>query len=247
MNLDSIGVLFRSGPRNLLRVVRRKLLSPPVGAVDFGDLRTLEPVSRLFGFDRGTPIDRYYIEQFLERNSGLVTGACLEIADAEYTLRFGRNVTRSDILYVDDSLPTANVVGDLTDLRTVRDNTYDCLIATQTLQFIYEIRTAIAEIHRVLSPGGSCLCTISACAQISRYDMDRWGEYWRMTSIAARRLFEESFDGENIEVQAYGNVLAAVAGFHGLTAEELSPRELDFQDPDYELVVTIRATKARNL
>src|SRR5690348_8634455 len=36
-----------------------------VGRVNFGDLRRLKPISVVWGFDRGRPVDRYYIEQFL--------------------------------------------------------------------------------------------------------------------------------------------------------------------------------------
>jgi glycosyltransferase involved in cell wall biosynthesis len=37
----------------------------PIGSVRFGDFRRLSPISRSFGFDRGTPTDRYYIENSL--------------------------------------------------------------------------------------------------------------------------------------------------------------------------------------
>ena len=42
--------------------------APPVGKVAFGDLRRLTPISSK-GFDRGRPIDRYYIEAFLAAHS----------------------------------------------------------------------------------------------------------------------------------------------------------------------------------
>jgi hypothetical protein len=49
--------------------------------VDCGDLRRLTPLSRCFGFDRGKPVDRYYIENFLASRAGDVRGRVLEIAD----------------------------------------------------------------------------------------------------------------------------------------------------------------------
>ena len=48
--------------------------------VDWGDLRRTDPVSRDWGYDRGTPIDRRYIEEFLAAHSygswSLVVGSC---------------------------------------------------------------------------------------------------------------------------------------------------------------------------
>ena len=44
-----------------------------------------KPLSNKFGFDRGTPIDRYWIEDFLEKNKSFIKGKCLEITDNFYT------------------------------------------------------------------------------------------------------------------------------------------------------------------
>ncbi len=252
MRQGRFGILMGLGPRGLLRALRRRLLNPRSGEVDFGDLRSLEPVSRLFGMDRGTPIDRHYIAVFIESNKDAVRGRCLEVADRAYTIEYGGDsVTQSDVLYAegfdDAHSEQATVVGDLTDLACVGDGTYDCVIVTQTLQFIYDFRQAVREIERVLKPGGTCLCTISAISQISRYDMDRWGEYWRMTSLAADRVFSDAFAGGTVDVRSFGNALSAVAGLQGLSAEELSARELEYHDPDYEMLVCIRATKGSPL
>ena len=73
--------------------------------------------------------------------------------------------------------------------------------------------------------------------------MDHWGEYWRFTSLSAHKLFTEVFPGSHVAVQAHGNVLAAMAFLHGLVSEELRQEELDYFDPDYEVLITIRAVK----
>jgi hypothetical protein len=87
------------------------------------------------------------------------------------------------------------------------------------------------------------LVTLPGISQISRYDADRWGVFWRFTSRSVRRLFEEHFAPEDLEIEAYGNVLAAVALLHGLSAQELRLSELDYRDPDYEMIITVRAVK----
>src|SRR5690242_583275 len=69
--------------------------------VDLGNLRSTEPISEVSGYDRGLPIDRYYIERFLNQNADLISGAVLEIGDDAYTRRFGGSrVTRSDVMNI---------------------------------------------------------------------------------------------------------------------------------------------------
>jgi hypothetical protein len=69
------------------------------------------------------------------------------------------------------------------------------------------------------------------------------GDYWRFTSLSAQRLCASAFPPANVRVEAHGNVLAAVAFLHGLAREELRPEELDTKDPDYEVLITVRAVK----
>lgn len=87
------------------------------------------------------------------------------------------------------------------------------------------------------------LATCAGISQISRFDMDRWGDYWRFTTLSARRLFEEAFPGQHISVHAHRNVLSTIAFLHGLAAEELRPEDLAYGDPDYQLLITIRAMR----
>ena len=217
---------------------------PSIGNVDFGDLRGQSPLSAVMGWDRGKPIDRYYIEQFLGANRGLVRGHVLEVSDADYTKRFGGGaVTKSDVLHLTGESPHTTIVADLTDAAGIDDDTFDCIILTQTLQFIFEISAAVAEVHRILKPGGAVLCTSTGISQISRNDMERWGDYWRLTSASAARLFEPVFGADQVGITTYGNVLAATAFLQGLAAGELTRVELDVHDDDYQFVIAVRAAK----
>jgi hypothetical protein len=105
------------------------------------------------------------------------------------------------------------------------------------------MQATLNTLHRVLKPGGVLLATFPGISQISRYDMDRWGDYWRFTTSSARRLFEEAFPASQIDMQAHGNVLVAIAFLHGLAVEELRRNELDYHDSDYEVLITVRAVK----
>jgi SAM-dependent methyltransferase len=217
---------------------------PIVGEVRFGDLRRVTPISRAFGYERGLPIDRYYIERFLSTHAGDITGRVLEIGDDRYTRRFGGSrVTRADILDLVPDNPQATFVDDLARAESVPSQAFQCVILTQTLQFIYALEQAVANLRRILATGGVLLATFPALSQICRYDMNRWGDYWRFTEAAIRRLLGDAFGAEQVQVEAHGNVLAAVGFLHGLAAEELDGRELDHRDPDYQILITARAVR----
>ncbi len=220
---------------------------PPPGGVAFGDLRRVTPLDRSFGFERGVPIDRYYIELFLAQHCADIRGRVLEIGDNHYTARFGGSqVTQSDVLDLPErENPLATLTVDLTRAEHVPGELFDCLIVTQTLQFIYDLDAAAATLHRLLKPGGVLLGTFPAISQICRFDMERWGDYWRFTNAALQRLLGDIFGAAQVTVSAHGNILAAISFLHGLAAHELTPAELDFHDPDYQLLVTARAVKRR--
>lgn len=224
-------------------IARRLRGAPAVGRVDFGDLRRVTPISHVFGYDRGLPIDRYYIEGFLARNAERVRGRVLEIGDNEYTLRFGESrVIQSDILHVDEGNPRATFIGDLSTADHIPSDAFDCIVLTQTLHLIYDVRAAIATLHRILKPGGVLLATFPGMSQI---DAGEWGGswYWGFTLQSARRLFGEAFPDTALALEAHGNVLATMAFLHGLAVAELRPEELDHQDPQFQLLITVRAVK----
>lgn len=215
-----------------------------VGQVRFGDLRRLEPLTRSFGYDRGQPVDRYYIEKFLSEHADNIAGHVVEIGDDHYTLKFGGvRVTRSEVL--DQAHPDSNptIIADLTHADHIPSDSFDCIIITQTLQFIYDVHAAVRTLHRILKPGGVLLASLPSLSPICRYDMDRWGDYWRFTSAAVQRLFGEVFGSGNLQVNAHGNVLVAMAFLFGMASQELTTEELDFNDRDYETLITVRAVK----
>jgi SAM-dependent methyltransferase len=223
-----------------------KSLMNCLSTVELGRLDRVEPVSTQFGFDRGKPIDRYYIENFLIQNTKDIRGRVLEVGDSTYTKRFGGDkVEQSDILHAIEGNSSATIVADLTRADNIPINTFDCIILTQTLQFVYDLSAAVNHLHRILKPNGVLLITVPGISQISRYDMDRWGDFWRFTTLSVQHLFNEKFSHENIEVKTYGNVLAATAFLYGLAVEDLKSEQLDYHDPDYQMLITVRAVKSR--
>ncbi len=227
---------------------KRTRLPRPIARL--GTPKRLLPVSRVFGEDRGTAIDRYYIEDFLRRHSGVteyapgtIRGVVLEIGEDTYSRRFGSAVDRVDILDASTTNSKGTIVGDLADGANLPSDTYDCVVCLQTLLVIYDIKAAIRTIHRILKPGGTALITVPGISQICRPDIDAWGDYWRFTSLSARRLFEEVFEPANVTVDTYGNVLTASSFLYGLSLEDMSKRELELHDPDFQVTIGIKAVK----
>jgi SAM-dependent methyltransferase len=220
-----------------------KPVDPPVGSVNLGDLKRLEPISRRFGGDRGTPLDRYYVEGFLKRHAADIRGRVLEIGENLYTRRFGgERVAHSAVLDVEASNPNATYVADLTYCPQVPSDGFDCLILTQTLHMIYDVRAVLRTVHRILAPGGVVLATIPGISQIdSGSGRDTW--FWYLTPRCAQRLFAETFGPEDVQVEPHGNVLAAVAFLHGLALEEMETCDLDVLDPLYPVITGVRAVK----
>lgn len=206
-----------------------------------GTIRRSTPLSDHYGRDRGTPVDRYYIERFLEAERAAIRGRVLEVLNRDYTVRFGVAVDSSDVLDIEPGNPDATVVADLAAADGLPTGSFDCFILTQTLQYIYDLKAAVANAHRILSPGGTLLCTVPAVSRIDRRELE--SEYWRLTPAACSRLFHDAFGPNRVDVGGRGNLRAALAFLLGMAAEELPARQLDQDDPFFPVVVTVRATK----
>lgn len=211
-----------------------------LAVMNFGRIRSSAPISKSWGYDRGTPIDRYYIERFLAEHSNDVRGRVLEIQEDDYTRRFGGTaVTASDVLNLDSSSPKATIIGNLADADTLPAKRFDCIILTQTLHLVFDMAAAIANVRKSLKPGGVALITVPGITRVEPGPGYEW--HWSLTGDSLRRLLEASFDAGKIEVTTYGNLFAATAFLHGAAVEEVSRRRLDRFDPAYPVTVAARA------
>jgi SAM-dependent methyltransferase len=230
--------------RRPLRPLRRAVVEwrrsrPP----NLGDLRRTTPVDPNWGFERGTPIDRMYVERFLGSHAGDIRGRVLEIGAPDYTRKLGTSVERSDVLHAKPGNPEATIVGDLTDAPQISSDSFDCAILTQVLQYVYDVQSALATLHRILAPGGVLLATAPGITKISAVDDELWGEWWHYTARSLRRLAAEAFGAENVEVESFGNVLTAAGFLYGLVPTDLRAEELEVEDPLYEVILGLRAVK----
>jgi SAM-dependent methyltransferase len=207
-----------------------------------GELRRATPFPT-WGADRGGSIPRFFIAEFLEQNAEDIRGRVLEVAGDRYIRQFGKGVSHADILDIRADNPRATFVADFADAPNVPANTFDCLVVTQILSWVYDLRAPFQTAHRLLVPGGVFLATTPGIARLAPIESQLFGEWWHFTSMAAKRVGEEVFGVGNVEVQAFGNVLAAAGTLYGLGRYDLSREELVLHDPGFEVIVAIRAVK----
>ncbi|MCH6234050.1 glycosyltransferase [Cognataquiflexum rubidum] len=220
-----------------------KSFIPKQHKINLGDFNRLNPFSKTFGYDRGGPIDRYYIEEFLKDSSIHIQGRVLEIGDNEYTLRYGKEkVRQSEILHVNESNAQATIIGDLSDAPQIADNSFDCIILTQTLHLVYDYKAVIRTCYRILKPGGIMLLTVPGITPI---DYEEWGNtwYWSFTGLAIEKILSEVFNPNHTKVQTFGNVYVATAFLYGMGLPEVKQEKLEFNDPQMQVIVTAKAIK----
>jgi peptidoglycan/xylan/chitin deacetylase (PgdA/CDA1 family) len=214
--------------------------------LDWGDLRRTDPVSRDWGYDRGGPVDRRFIESFVEQHSSDVKGVVLEVQEGELTRHAGGpRVTRSEILDVNAANEAATIIADLRDASDVASDGYDCIILTQTLHVIDDMAAALRECHRLLKTSGVLLATFPSASRVCLEYGER-GDFWRTTPAGVQALVEPVFGAENVGTSTFGNVLTNVAFLHGIGRSELTDEEYATADPYFPALVGLRGTKGRS-
>lgn len=198
----------------------------------------LEPYCRHWGMNYGTPIDRYYIDKFLRGASQVIRGRVLEVKLDSYARNYGdpKRVVSVDILDIVTENAAANLHVDLARADEIPAGSYDCFILTQTLNVIYEVRSALMHAVRILKPGGTLLATVSAVNRISAEDGGLDEDYWRFTSGSIRKVTGEIPGATGLRIQGFGNVLACCAFLYGVPAEAIEPDRLDYVDPYFPVV-----------
>lgn len=220
--------------------VKGKMKDPVIGMISS---MPLVPASRFFGCERGKPIDRYYIERFLEERKEFIKGDTLEIAETTYSVKYGKErVHNAYMLHVEGWGENA-IRGNLETGEGIEENRFDTAIITQTLMFLYDIQSAAQNIYKMLRPGGTALVTVAGISQVSRYDADNWGSYYCFHVDAVKRLFESYFRNDSIEIVTYGNVKTAVSLLYGLCCEDLEESDFQMCDPDYPLIIGVMLHK----
>lgn len=219
--------------RRILRLIR---ISKARARLTVG----VTPLSYLWGSDRGLPIHRYYLEEFLKEFAHDIQGHCLEFQNPGYASRIGgAAVEKLDILHIDATNPLATIVADLTKPNNLPSNRFDCIICTHVLHVIAELDRAVSELYRILKPGGVLLVAVP---QISMCD-PRFHELWRFTPEGLGLVLAKAFGKDNVVVKAYGNSLTSAGEIRGLVTHEFNATILNYHDPRFAVEVCARACK----
>ena len=198
------------------------------------------PLERDFGSKRGSPLDRYYIERFIEKNKLLIKGRVLEVGDDRYSKNYVKT-SQINVLRGKDNREYQNLNGDLLDFETIKNiGTFDSLIITNVLNFIFDYDTAIQNIAKLTNKNGQCLFTVSGISGISKFDNDRWGDYWRFSTKSFHEILNKYF--EKINIDYYGNASIAASLILGLVREDIPNSILNIKDEDFPVIITAIAS-----
>lgn len=221
------------------RDLLRKFYRDTFPVIDAISTMNTVPVSLQFGTERGTPIDRYYIEEFLNRNRQKIQGTVLEIEDNNYTREFGVEGYKSVVMDVSTVSSDVDFQANLETGEGIKDGIADCFILTQTLMYLYNTDNAADNIHRLLKTNGVALITCSGISQNSRRCMDEYGCMFNYNVDAFKKMFSDSERFEILELGSYGNVKTVCAHLAGLCQEDLTEHDFDINDRYYPLVVYV--------
>jgi len=218
---------------------RARCLLRGLGLPRWGNLRRPRPFSDCFGFDRGTPVDRYYLDAFLKTHRAGITGDVLEIQMSQYTERYGHGVRRAHSVDISPRFrPTFLCDLARADL-VVPSDAYDCFLLPNSLGNLRDVEGCLRQALRVVKPGGVILATAAGFVPLTPDCPD----YWHLSAAGWQEIAARVWPACVVRVESHGNCLAAVAAMLGLAWEELTPAELDATDPRYPVLVTLACRK----
>jgi hypothetical protein len=201
----------------------------------------MRPFSGHYGRERGEPIDRRYIDAFLAAHSHRIRGDVLEVREPQYARLGHAAVRRVHVVDIDPSNRRATIVADLAARGSLPEAAIDCAIVTQTLQFLDDVESALANLRQALRAEGTLLLTVPS---VSKLDHEApTSDHWRWTPAGLERLLSRAFPGDELRVEGHGNLLTSVAFLLGLAQEELSSEELAYDDPTFPLVACARVDR----
>ncbi|WP_157496737.1 methyltransferase domain-containing protein [Hahella ganghwensis] len=213
------------------------LLSPVVGHLDWGDFNRKSPFCHSFGFSRGTPIDRYYLDKFVSCIRHQVKGVTIEIGGVSDNLQnYGlERVTSFQTVDIEPG-EGVNIVGDIHDRSILAPESVDSLIIFNVLEHCHSPWQVAENIRYWLKEGGKCFGMVPNAQRLHNFP----GDYWRPLPDGVRHLFKEF---SQLELDVYGNPQTVVASFMGVAAKELTANELDATHPEYPVATCFIAIK----
>lgn len=238
--------LAKTAPPWLHRLLRRVATNPSLNRglrrPRWGNLRRDRPFSRREG-DRGTAIERYYSDCFVEQHRAWIHGDVLEVGDDRCAIAFGHDVASVEIVDLATNNPRVTLLADVGEDGSLPASTYDCAVIVHTLQFAPDVDAALANLWRSIRPGGHLIVTVPCLGRCDPYAEGI--ESWRFLEPGLRRAAERAFSPApaGLDLRSFGNLRTAIAALAGIAADELEPGELDQHAAEYPVVIGLAATK----
>ncbi len=221
---------------------RFRCLAHGLGFPRWGNLRRLKPFSDDHGWDRGTPVDRYYVDRFFERHRADITGDVLEIDRSTYTHRFGHDLRTTHAFDINPRCEGTFFCDLAHSENVLQSEAYDCVLMPCTLSFLREIELCLQNALRVVKPGGVILANGGGLFRLDKAEDD----FWRLTPAGWRELLHRVWPSCEVVVEGEGNCLSVVAANLGLSLEELSSEELDYCDGIFPVVTNVFCRKPKH-
>lgn len=212
------GIRLRS---KIWKIVNRLLVNPRTKGLD----SPFMILDRNFGSGRGTPIDRKLIMDFLAVETADLGSnlKVLEFGDKIFSERYLPDSNHYQFNFLEGQCPVEShdkkeVQGDLTQ-RNATPPQFDLIIATQLLGFTENPFIAAIGLIDLLSPGGLIIGTEPFCSPVSKYDDERWGDYFRFTSKGVLKVFSDDRIDE-VKVTPLGNWETSLSIYKGFCLED---------------------------
>ena len=114
--------------------------------------------------DREECFDRWYINDFVERNQESIKGNVLEFCGGEvYAKKYGdqsAKVKMMTSLRHKEINTDADFYADLDDASTLPKEKFDCIIATQVIMYVNNVEQSLINLKSMLKPGGTLILTV---------------------------------------------------------------------------------------
>ncbi|MBJ7458396.1 MAG: methyltransferase domain-containing protein [Thermoleophilaceae bacterium] len=223
--------------------VQRAIRNTPGRRVRWGSFKRTKPFSECYGWDRGTPIDRWYIERYLESTKQYIHGDAMEIRDPAYVNRFGGSrVDKAHVVDIDADNPRADLVADLCVPESLPSGAYDSVVLTQTFHLLADEQVALDNLWNSLKPGGTLIITAPCLSRVDHEIPEV--DFWRYTPRGFEQRLQLCLPADaKISVEGHGNALSGAAFFLGLAAEELDESDLAVDDPFFPITCCARVEK----
>ena len=213
--------------------------------IQWGNLRRLDPIDPVWGYGRGTPVDRWQLTRFFDQHKLDIRGRVLEVATPLYASEHGDRITRIDILDIDPENREATIIADLDDAGSLPEAAFDCVICTQTLQYVLNLEVALANLWQGLAPGGVLLLSVPALAK--RDPNPALVDRWRLMPGGLATLVERVCARSEYEVVGVGNTLVVLAALLGIAAEDIDDDELAANRDQFPTLSLARVRKPYEL